>query len=267
MTKFWISIPPFRLGKTRVWLLSSLVLICLLGFLFFFLRSEKETYPLKRESIIESVFGLATVQASEVYQLRIAVPSVLLRLFVDKGKQVSRGDSLAKFDSFGILKSPISGVVTECNYEEGELVSPQTRILTIMNLSQKFLSVYLEERAAVKVKVGQNVRIRFDALGDKRYLGKVESLFPSNGQFEAKVVLENFPDSLLPGMTADIAIEVSQRSAFLIPKLALVKGSIEIQRKSETKKVSVEIGSESEDRIEIHSESLLEGDLVVLPKS
>ncbi len=258
-----IGLVKFFSNRYRFIILPLVIFIPLLiwGFLP---RSEKRI-ELQKETIVESVFGLATIQASEVYHLRVAVPAVLLKLFVEKGDYVKEGASLARFDSFGILRSPIQGVVTQTNYDEGELITPQTPILTIMDLDQKFLSVSLEERAAVKVKVGQTVRIRFEALGNQKYLGKVKSLFPSEGQFEVKIFLDAFPIALLPGMTADIAIEISQRQAFVIPKTAILNGKIQVQSENGTNWLSVETGASTQEKIEITSSKIKAGDLVLIP--
>lgn len=229
-------------------------------------RTNIYSVAIQKGDFVETVFGLATIQSSEVYHLRVGLPSVIVKVFVEKGDNVERGSNLVLFDSFGILKSPIRGVITNLNYEEGELVNPQTSILTVMDLENKFLSVLLEERAAVKIKRGQPVRIRFEAWGEGTFLGKVKSVFPSDGQFEVRIELENFPIELLPGMTADVAIIVKSKNNVLkVPLNAIQKDSIEILKNGKNHKVKIELGLRNSEYIEIISDNLREGDLIVIP--
>ncbi len=242
-------------------------IILVVAFLIFWLLPEKyDTVLVERGNFVESVFGLATIQSSNVYHLRIAVPSIIVKIFVEKGDFVRSGEDLVRFDSFGNLKSPIKGVVTNFNYEQGELVSPQSPILTVTDLDRKYLSVFLEERSAVKVRRDQKVRLRFEALGDLVFIGKVESVYPSEGQFEVKIGMEKFPAELLPGMTADVAIEVKIRdNALLIPIKAVQNGEVTIVNGSKLIKKKIQVGMKNSSKMEVFSSDLKEGDRILLP--
>lgn len=249
----------------RFFILSAILFFLVIAFLKF--NKGKETdIQVTKGTIVEAVYGLATIQASNVFHLRIAVPAVITKSFVKQGDNVKKGTNLVSFDSFGIMKTPIDGVVTKFTYETGELVTPQSPILTVMDLKDRYLTVSLEEKAAVKVKPGQFVRIRFEALGNTIYPGSVESVYPTDGQFEVKVIAKDLPKELLPGMSADIAIETSKKeNVLLVPAKSIQNGTIRLNRDGKITSTNIKTGISSGDTVEILEGDIKEGDFVKIP--
>src|SRR3989338_7440611 len=60
------------------------------------------TDPIKRGSVIESVYGIGTVTATKSYQLKLGVTSTIRRLYVKEGDQVGKGQALVDLDGTGI---------------------------------------------------------------------------------------------------------------------------------------------------------------------
>ncbi|TGL60603.1 efflux RND transporter periplasmic adaptor subunit [Leptospira sarikeiensis] len=254
--------------KDRPKLLLWGLLPILLLFVFLIWRSRNsnsDTSEIIQGSIIESVYGLATVSSSEVYHLRVAIPSAIRKIFVEEGDQVKEGTPLVEFDSFGTMRSPLEGVVTNVAYETKETVVPQTPVVTVMDLRKRYLTVSLEEKGAVKVKKGQKVRIRFEALGEKKFEGEVKSVYPADGQFQVHIVPVGIPTEILPGMTADVAIETSSKeNVILIPIKGIKSGKVKVLENGKVRVKDIEIGLSNGEYAELVSGEVRLGDKVLL---
>lgn len=250
--------------KLLVWGVLPVILFIAL-FVWRGRNSNRDTSEIIQGSIIESVYGLATVSSSEVYHLRVAIPSSIRKIFVEEGDQVQEGTPLVDFDSFGTMRSPFAGVVTNVAYETKETVVPQTPVVTVMDLKKRYLTVSLEEKGAVRVKKGQRVRIRFEALGDKNFEGEVKSVYPSDGQFQVHITPIGIPPEILPGMTADIAIETSSKeNVILVPIKGIKSGKIEVLEKGKVQVKEIETGLMNGEYAELVSGDVSLGDKVLV---
>jgi HlyD family secretion protein len=125
--------------------------------------------------------------------------------------------------SYTILRSPFNGIVLVREAELGEVVSPGTPIITLADLDNIWLRVYLPETDLGKVRWGQNVEVRADTYPGKIYRGRI-SVIASDAEFTPKSVqteqervtlvyrikvdVENPNHELKPGMPADAYIKV-----------------------------------------------------------
>jgi len=76
------------------------------------------------------------------------------------------------------LTSPMNGVVMAINAQVGEAVSASA-IITLADLQQPMLEVYLDETDLDKVAIGNPVEAIFDALPEQTFSGKVAAVDPS----------------------------------------------------------------------------------------
>lgn len=120
-----------------------------------------------------------------------------------------------------VIFAPLSGIVLKKNVEEGETVSSGTPIVTIGDLENTWVKVYVKEDKLGFAKLGQKVEVKTDTYPDKKYSGSVmfissEAEFtPKAVQtqeervklvFGVKVSVQNQNDELKPGMPADVKI-------------------------------------------------------------
>lgn len=132
------------------------------------------------------------------------------------------------------LVAPIDGTVTAVNYDIGETVSGI--MLTLANLSQPMLEVYLDEADLNMVGLGYQVTVTFDALPDDTFTGSVVQIDPqlvneSNvTAVRAIVQLDTVggaapfakPQTLPIGLSATVEVIAGQtQNAVLIPVEAL----------------------------------------------
>nr|MBC7245488.1 efflux RND transporter periplasmic adaptor subunit [Chloroflexota bacterium] len=128
--------------------------------------------------------------------------------------------------------APFDGTVISVGAEVGDLVSSNTTIVTLADLSNLRVIATVDETDISKVEVGQQAEITFDAFPGRKFRGVVLEV-PLEGQLVQNVVSYKVPVSLegvegvslRPGMTANVKIIVGRReNALLIPVLALRQG-------------------------------------------
>ncbi|MBI2521116.1 MAG: efflux RND transporter periplasmic adaptor subunit [Bdellovibrio sp.] len=210
---------------------------------FFMMRSSSEYLTPRIGPIVEAVYGLGTVVAPRTYRVKIGINSNVRRLYVKEGDQVRANDPLVQFDDSVLMRAPFAGTVTSAPYKEGELVTPLSPVLTVINLQGLYLEIALEQQLVLRVRPGQKAVISFESLRQERLEGRVHSVFPRDNQFIVRVELNKFPEGVLPGMTADVAIQTGRKdSTLMVPIRALFAGYVTVKKSGKTKKIPVTIG-------------------------
>ena len=224
----------------------------------------KFVHPEKKE-IISSIYGLGYISAARIYHLKLGVMSMIKNIHVEEGQEIKTGDSLVDFDSIPPIKSPISGVVTLISYKVNEVVFPQMNVLTVMDLGEKYITLSLEEQSVIKIKKGQSARIVLEAIRDKVFKGEVTAIYPGDNQFIVKIISNELPAEVLPGMTADVAIEIeSLKDAIVVPISALNDNKIRLKKNGKIEEVDVKIGSTTEKYAVILDPILNESDEIAI---
>ena len=85
------------------------------------------------------------------------------------------------------LRSPFKGIVTSRNAEPGEVVTAGREVISISDLSEVDLKIFVDETEIGRVKPGQKVDVKIDTFADKTYPGKV-TFISSEGEFTPKII-------------------------------------------------------------------------------
>ncbi|MCU0845661.1 MAG: efflux RND transporter periplasmic adaptor subunit [Spirochaetes bacterium] len=217
--------------------------------------------------IVEAIYALGTVKSENVYNLKMGISATVTRLHVREGQEVKKGAPLAAVDIGMLVRAPFAGTVTRIYCEEGEVVMPGVLLLTLMDLSKKFVQLSLDQNSALRVKSGLTAQLSFESLRGKLLHGTVESIYPSGGQFLARIDVKGMPQEILPEMTADVAIEVSRREkALLIPLSSVNNGSITVERDGKLRRERVSIGAVDGAWGEVLEGDILPTDFLVLDR-
>lgn len=111
-----------------------------------------------------------------------------------------------------VLVAPMDGTVTAVNYHVGEQVGTSA-FLTLADLSQPMLEIYLDETDLDKAGMNFEVEVVFDALPDETFTGQIvqvdPALYQSNGVSAVRaVVLLNYnkPQTLPVGLNATVEV-------------------------------------------------------------
>jgi hypothetical protein len=108
--------------------------------------------------------------------------------------------------------------------------------------------------------------ISFEFFRNKKLIGSISTIYPKNDQFIAKVLIEEWPKGVLPGMSADVAFEVARKKdVTLIPVNAIANGHIVILRNKKKQKLMVQLGLVDQEKAEVLSPALSLDDEIVLP--
>lgn len=224
--------------------------------------------PLKKGSVIEAVYGIGTVTANKSFSFKSGVASTVRTLFVREGDPVKKAQSLVDLDGTEIIRAPFDGTVTFLPVKLGETVFPQSNVVTVTDLRDRYLSVNLEQRGAVRVKQGLKARISFDSLRDQKCEGKIESIYSNDSNFLVRIRVEQLPPQILPGMTADVAIAITEKQNVLLVPVATLEGD-KVHRKSgsnKTEEVTVKTGIVDGAFAEVLTSDLNEGDVLMIRK-
>ncbi len=254
------------LKKSKKALLASVfVLVLSISFFAFFKGKSTETIKPRIGSVVESVYGLGTVIAPQTYQVKTAISQNISEIYVEEGTQVKAGDPLIKFGESGLNRAPFAGTITSIPFKKGELIFPSTPALTLVNLHDLYIEVSLEQQAVLRVKRDQKAIISFESIRGDRIESKVQSVFPRDTQFIVRIGLEQFPAGILPGMTADVAIELGRKESVLsIPLRAISSGKVTLKRDGKTIKDSVKVGVVDGEWAEVTSNNIKPNDEIIV---
>lgn len=126
------------------------------------------------------------------------------------------------------LLSPISGVVTARNYDNGDLYSSGSGpVLTIEQTNPVKVMVNISEEYYKKVYKGMSVDIDLDAYKGETFNGKVTVVYPTvdvaTHTFPVEVTISNPTQKVRPGMFARATVNFGSLNHVLVPDEALVK--------------------------------------------
>ena len=85
------------------------------------------------------------------------------------------------------LHAPFNGILTSRNVEPGEVVSPGREVLSLSDLSEVDLKIFVDETEIGKVKPGQKAEVKTDTYPDKIYDGTVSFISPE-AEFTPKII-------------------------------------------------------------------------------
>jgi len=159
-----------------------------------------------------------------------------------------------------VLTSPVSGVVTARNYDNGDLPAGLP-VLTIEQQQPLKVLVNVNESEYPKVKRGMPVTVTFDTYGDEKFQGQVylihPTVDPTSRTFQAEVTITNRGDKVRTGMFARVHFNYGTTHSVVVPDRAVQKqtGSglryVWVYQGGTVEFREVELGQRLEDRYEV----------------
>jgi len=145
--------------------------------------------------------------------------------------------------SYAIITSPIDGVVTRINAEEGEIAmtgtmnNPGTVIMEVADLSRMLVVAQVDEADVGKLEVGQRAKVYVQAFPDVEFTGVVDTIALTHRlsdnrtkYFRTEILLDDDPNvaKLYSGLTADVDIETRKHAGVLkVPSQAVLAREID----------------------------------------
>ena len=176
------------------------------------------------------------------------------------------------------ITAPFDGVVASLGAQVGEMVSSNTPMVVLVDLSKFHIDVEIDEVDIAQIAVGQEVLITLDALPDTEIAGHVEAIAPTASSADGGVVsyvvtvaIEPTDAPLRPGMSANTTITTARKDdALIVPNRYIQvdreSGKMYVERLEEdgfTSRVEIKTGMRDEFSSEVVA-GLEEGDTIVL---
>jgi HlyD family secretion protein len=145
--------------------------------------------------------------------------------------------------SYTTITSPIDGVVTRLNAEEGEMVmtgtmnNPGTVIMEVGDLSKMLVVAQVDEADVGLLEVGQRARVMVQAFDNIVFEGTVDEIalkhrYSDNRTkyYRTEIILDDDPNvrKLYTGLTADVDIETRKHTDVIkVPSQAVLAAEID----------------------------------------
>lgn len=248
----------------KKWLVICGVLFVLLAGgvgTYFYRREGTSVIKPHRGDITEAVYGLGKVKSHKKFEVIIGIISTVRKLYADEGQEVKAGGPLIRFEDGSDFRAPFDGVVTFVRSREGEIGLPSTPILRLEDLTDRYIELSLEQEAALRIRRGQKARVSFESLRGTVLHGTVASIYSREEEFIAHIRVPDLDPSVLPGMTADVSVEIGKiTNAVLIPIRAVSNGLVTVRRNGTWKKLKLDLGHVDGRYIEVLGKQLHEND-------
>ncbi|SMC99357.1 HlyD family secretion protein [Sporomusa malonica] len=142
------------------------------------------------------------------------------RLEVERSKAVLAASKTLVEDT--VVVSPINGLVITKNFENGEYVTPGAAILTVGDMSDCWVKVYVPSTLLGLISVGQEAKVKVDSFPGRVFRGEIKEISQNaeftprqsitqseraNLVFAVKVKIDNAEGILKPGMPADVVLK------------------------------------------------------------
>ena len=160
------------------------------------------------------------------------------------------------------LQSPIDGVVTARNYDNGDLYGGQA-ILVVQKITPVKITINVSEQYYSKVEKGDEVSIELDAYPGETFTGKVSLIYPTvdamTHTFPVEINVANTDQKLRPGMFARATLNLGTLNHVVVPDLAIEKRSgsgdrfVYVYNNGKVSYTKVELGQRLGDRYELIS--------------
>lgn len=126
-----------------------------------------------------------------------------------------------------VLTSPVTGVVTERNYDPGDMTG-QKPVLTVGQVTPTVKVIISPSEANLaSIKRGMKVDVMFDAYHDETFTGTVGRIHPtvdaSTHTFNVEVDIPNNGEKIKPGMYARVEIDLGSRRSVVVSDKAVIK--------------------------------------------
>lgn len=237
--------------------------------------------PVKSDQVILQLYSPMLVNAQEEYlialgsknQSLIDASEKRLKAFHISDQQIKQLKTTRKSSQVIDIYPHQDGVIAALNIREGMRVTPDTEMMSIVDLSSIWMIAQVFEKQADWVKVGEMAEAKVSAFPEKIWKGVVEYIYPQVDPTTRTLKVRfrfNNPDGFLkPNMYATISLFSAAKSNVLsIPLEALIRSSqgdrvIVKLSDGQFQARSVKTGIESGDQVEILS-GLKAGEIVVI---
>lgn len=158
------------------------------------------------------------------------------------------------------LTSPIDGVVTMRNFDNGDVAATQP-ILQVMKINPVKIKINVSESFYTKLKVGMAVKLKTEIFEDEEFAGKISIIYPTidpaTRTFTCEIKINNANNKLKPGMFGRVELNLGKANTILVSDKAVVKQSgsndrfVYVEKDGVVEYRKVEVGRRLGDKFEV----------------
>ncbi|MCW9047064.1 MAG: efflux RND transporter periplasmic adaptor subunit [Gammaproteobacteria bacterium] len=119
------------------------------------------------------------------------------------------------------IKAPFAGVISQRLVEPGDVIPLHNHLLTLIDTSSLKAEIHLSELLLPLIKTGNQVDISIDALGEQKFKGLIQRIYPvideNTRQGTIEVILNPVPEGALAGQFCRVTIYAQSKSRLMIP--------------------------------------------------
>ena len=142
--------------------------------------AQQEAIRAAQQRLVQSRFSAAEASKNGPQQVRIQQARASAAL-ADVKQAQARVDQAKLNLSYTHVTAPTTGIVNKKNVQVGANLSVGQDVLTIVPLTNLWVTANFKETQLGKMKPGQNVTIKVDALGGRKFHGKVTQIGGATG--------------------------------------------------------------------------------------
>jgi RND family efflux transporter MFP subunit len=180
-----------------------------------------------------------------------------------------------------VIEAPFNGIVSGKYFESGEMYSGtpvatigKSAILSVIQTNPLKAVVNISETYIPMIENGMKVSLKADVYPGKEFTGTIfrvhPTVDPQTRTFQTEVRVANNNQLLRPGMFCRMEIDLEKTEALVLPALAVLKmqGSnvryLFVEKNGVAQRVIVKLGERFDDKVEIISDELTEGDHIII---
>ena len=125
-----------------------------------------------------------------------------------------------------ILVSPIDGVISARNYDDGDMYGGQA-ILVVEQIKPVKMKINISESYYAKTNKNLDVTLTFEAYGDEEFKGKIDIIYPTisaaSHTFPVEIKMANENMKIRPGMYGKAVVNFGTKEHVVVPDQAVIK--------------------------------------------
>ncbi|MCC6243352.1 MAG: efflux RND transporter periplasmic adaptor subunit [Gemmatimonadaceae bacterium] len=219
-------------------------------------------------------FAKATLERSErLFKQQIVTAAEFDRDRAAYESAKASSDQLKTRVGFSRVVAPASGMITEKRVEAGDIVSTQTRLFTVADVSTLVTRVQVSELEVATLRVGDKVPVTIDALGGEQVEGRIRRIFPAADSSTRLVPVEVALASdkggrIRPGYSVRATFALDKReNALLVPSRAVTgpagARAVFVVQDGQIARRPVKVGTDVSGNTEVF-DGIIEGDSVIV---
>ncbi|MCK5361026.1 MAG: efflux RND transporter periplasmic adaptor subunit, partial [Gammaproteobacteria bacterium] len=161
----------------------------------------------------------------DLYKKKLSSDEALNRSETDLTIATADEQMLAIRLGYTVIKTPISGVVSQRLSEPGNIAERYTHLLTISDHSALVTEVNVSELLVSHLKLEDSVTVTIDALGKDVFIGEISRVHPNldplTRRGTVEVTLHPVPDGARPGQLCRVKFSTRAAERLMIPFRAL----------------------------------------------